>query len=356
MEPDIATLLLGQLLYTWYPDVKALAARTPNVLAKTPKLQQTPALVSILARLADAPRKAHEPEGKELPCGHRVDVRSILTHFNLFGNPARGKNRHSLVCPDPSCDVHYTLPSIPAPGTVDGLEARLDLIHYFWVHGKDAPNHVDVQMTRLLRRILDHIGHRPRSLDVSSSLPKQRRLTQTVRLLESEGAVAARMIYAGPTSLRGKEPYCKYRRSKARWPEYLQLKYLPPSPGQFCYCEEPHWLRNPRAWISSPAEDEEKREFAVIPKSRKAGKHRQKKSVRFAAPVITHIHYFERYSSGPCSRSIDTSSKMDDDKEIERLNFSRRGVSGWGTKDQTRLMMDNDRKLLKEWNLFRRYT
>ena len=359
MDPHITTFLLRQLLDTWYPDVKALAARTPKILLKTRKLQQPPALISILARLTDAPVKAHEPEGKELPCGHRVDVYSILNHSNLFSDLVWGKRRPFLVCSDPSCAIQYTLPTIPAPWVVDGLEARLDLIHYFWAHGKDTPNHVDVQMTRLLRRLLDQIGHRPRSLEVSSSLPNQRRLTQTLRLLDSEGvAGAGGKTYAGPSLLRGKEPYCRFRRSKAAPSEYLQLKYLPPSPGQFCICEEPHWVRKPRAWISTPAEDEEKREFAItrIEKSRKTGKYQPKKSVRFAAPVITHIHYFERYWSGPCSRSTDTATKVDDDKEIERLNLSRRGVSGWGIKDQKRLMMDNDRKLLEKWGLFHKST
>lgn len=367
MDPHITTLLLRQLLDTWYPDVKALAARTPNVLSKskTPKLQ-VPPLISILARLPDAPTKAHEPEGKELPCGHRVDVRSILTHSNLFGE---GKTRHVLVCQYPSCNIEYTLPTIPAPWVVDGLKIRLDLIQYSYNYGKNAPDHVDVQMTRLLRRILDQIGHHPRSLEVSSSLPRQRRLTQTLRLLESEAAGAVAKIYAGPISLRGKEPYCRFRRSQAP-PPGQQLKYLAPSPGQFCICEEPHWLRNPRAWISTPAEDEEKREFTIlrIEKSRKAGKPRPKKSVRFAAPVITRIHYYDRwwsreycdsdryYSSGPCSRSSDTSTKVDDDKEIERLNLSRRGFSSWGIRDQKRLEMDNDRKLLEKWGLFHKST
>lgn len=359
MDPHITTLLLRQLLETWYPDVKALAGRTPNVLSKTPKLQ-TPPLISILARLVDAPAKAHEPEGKELPCAHRVDACSILSHSNLFGDLTWGKRRHFLVCPDPDCDTEYALPTIPAPWVVDGLEARLDLIQWAWAHGRDAPNNADVKMTRVLRRILDQIGHLPRSLEMTSSLPRQRRLTQTLRLLDSEGvAGAVGKIYAGPRLLRGKEPFCRFRRSKAPPPGYLQLRYLAPSPGQFCICEEPHWVRDPRAWISTPAEDEEKREFAIawMERSRKAGKFRRKKTVRFAAPVITKIRYFEPwwcneyrdsdryYSSGPCRPSVDPSTKVDDDKEIEKLNLSRRGVGGWGVKDQKRIMMDNGRRL-----------
>ena len=358
MDPHITTLLLRQLLDTWYPDVKALAGRIPNVLSKTSKLE-TPTLISILARLADAPAKAHEPQGKELPCGHRVEATSILTHSNLFGDQVWGRRRQILVCPNPGCDTKYTLPMIPAPSAVDGLKARLDLIQWVWAYGKDAPNNVDVKIMRVLHRILDQIGHRPRSSEMSSSSLSERRLKQTLRLFESEGvAGAVAKTYAGPRFPRGKEPFCRFRRSKAPPPEYLRLRYLAPSPGQFCICEEPHWVRDPRAWISTPAEDEEKREFVVarIERSGKDRKSRQEKSVRFAAPVTTRIHYFKPwwrheyrdsdryYSSGPCRPSVDTSTKEDDEKEIERLNISRRGVSGWGIKDQKRIMMDNGRR------------
>ena len=358
MDTHITTLLLRQLLDTWYPDVKALAGRMPNVLSKTSKLE-TPILISILARLADAPAKAHEPEGKELPCGHRVDVYSILSHSNLFGDQVWGRRHHVLVCPDPDCDTQYEMPTMPAPWVADGLQARLDLIQWALANSKDAPNNVDVKIMRILRRILDQIGHRPRSSEMSSNLPRQRRLKQTLRLLESEGmAGLVKNPYAGPRLLRGKEPFCRFRRAKTPPPERLRLRYLAPSPGQFCICEELHRVRDPRAWISTPAEDEEKREYAVarVERSGKAGKGKQKKSVRFAAPVITRIHYFEPwwrheyqdsdryYSSGPCRRSVDTATKEDDEREIERLNISRKGVSGWGIEDQKRITMDNGRR------------
>lgn len=332
MDPHITISLLRQLLDTWYPDVKALAGRNPNLLSKTSKLE-TPTLISTLARLPDAPTKAHEPEGKELPCGHRVDVCTILSHSNLFGDQV--KKRDFLVCPDPNCDTQYAMPTIPAPWVVDGLQARLDLIQWAVANSKDAPNNVDVKIIRVLRRILNQIGHKPQSSEMSSNLPSQRRLKQTLKLFDSEGvAGAVGKTYAGPRFLRGKEPFCRFRRSKTPPRERLRLMYLAPSPGQFCICEEPHRVRDPRAWISTPAEDEEKREYAVarIERSGKAGKGRQKKSVSFAAPVITRIHYFEPYSSGPCKRSIDTSTKEDDEKEIERLNISRRGDGGWGSQ------------------------
>ena len=344
MDPQITSFLLQQLLMTWHLDV--VGARTPNKLSKMQQLQ-TPPLIAILARLEDAPVTAHTPEGKILPCGHRVDVHLILSCSNFFGDLAWGKRGHVLECPHADCNDQYTLPMIPNPWVVDGLQARLDLIQWAWAHGKDAPNYADVKTGRMLRHILNQIGHLP--LKSESTLRvglSQRRIRQTLRLFDTEGVTrAVENIYAGPRLLRGKQPYCKFRPSKAPPPEYVQFTYFPPSPGQYCDLrEEPHRrARGPRKWASTPAEDEEEQRFIIpwIEHISKSGKSKQKKIVRFAAPVVTAIQYFEPwwrdeyrdsdryYSSGPSSTSADRSTKLDDDREIARYAAEKRLRNGY---------------------------
>ncbi|KAL9136297.1 MAG: hypothetical protein Q9175_002503 [Cornicularia normoerica] len=353
MDHQITTFLLLQLLKTWHPDVIALAGLTPNKLSKTPKLQ-TPPLIAMLARLADAPVTPYQPESKELPCGHRVDVRSILSRSNLFGDLVWGRGRHFLHCPHPDCNRRYALPMIPNPWVVAGLEARLDLIQWVWARDKHAPNKVDVKMVRILRYVLNHIGNLPQDLEMTSSSPwsgsSERRLGQTLRLFDKEGvAGAVGKIYAGPGLLRGTQHYCKSRPSRAPPPGYVQFKYHPPSPGEYCACKEPHnWARNPRDWASTPAEDEEEWGFAICRIERKTRKFKRKKTVRFAAPVITSIQYFEPwwrseyrdsdryYSSGPCRTSVDPSTKVDDDKEVARLDA--RALAAERPKTNVRLL------------------
>ncbi len=323
----MTTFLLRQLLHTWHPDVIALTGRTQNKLLKTPQLQ-TPSLIAILAHLPDAPLTAHTPEGKILPCGHKFDVCSILRKSNFFGDLVWGKGRHLLKCPHTDCGAQYTLPMLPSPWVVDGLQARLDLIQWAWAHGKDAPNNADVKTARMLRHILNQTGHlaptsRRSEITLASGLSQQR-LRQTLRLFDTEGvARAIGKLHTGPRFLRGTEPYCRFRPSRA---PPTQLKYHPPSLGQYCMCEKPHKARKPRQWLSTPAEDKGEWRSATprIEDSRKTGKSTQKKTVRFAAPVVTKIQYFEPYLSEPCGTSTDPSTRLDDDREIARIEAKNR--------------------------------
>lgn len=355
MAPQITTFLLQQLLKTWHPDVKALTERTPNVLSKTPKLHPPP-LVAVLASLGDTPATAHKPAGKELPCGHRVEISSILTAANLFGDRIWGKGRGPslLECPL-GCDFHYALPVLPAPWAVDGLQARLDLIQWLWAQGKDAPDGEDVKAARILRVLLTRIGHAPRDWEMTASSPSgRRRLKQALELLLDsdavvEAAAAAGKAGAGARSLRGAEPYCRFRAFKALSRQYAPYRYVAPSPGQYCRCDEPHpWSRLPREWASTPAEDGEERRFVMarsenVAERRKETKkektEKKKKKVRFAAPVVTRIHYFEPwwrreyrdsgryYSKGPAGTSRDRATRVDDEREVERLESV--GARGW---------------------------
>ena len=314
------------------------SGRTPNRLSKTPKFQ-TPPLIAMLAHLADAPPTTHEPAGKVLSCGHKIDVCSILACSNLFGDREWQGKPTFLECPQPNCSNQHSLPWIPDPWAVDGLRARLDLLQWAWSYCEDAPHTTDVKMARVLRRILDQIGYLPQGIDMTSSSPRggpsQRRLMQTFGLFDIEGVEGAQgKIRTGPRDLRGTKPYCRFRPSKAPPSGSVPLTYRHPVLGQSCDCEEPHG-RAPKArqWASTPAEEEEKSNHAIprTEKSRKTGKPGQKKTVRFVAPVITEIRYFEPwwsneyrystryYSSGPCRLTSDRSTRIDDDKEIARL-------------------------------------
>ena len=337
VDSNLLYFLFKQLIQSWHTDILTLVAQ--GTLSEILVLQKTaethiPPLISFLASLADTSATEHVPAAKELPCGHKVAVHSILTCSNLFGDQLRSRGPRYIQCPQ--CATQQALPMIPDPWVVDGLRARLDLVEWAWGRSKHAPTRGDKNVARLLRYILDQIGHLPRDSETTSSLPSKRRQRQTLRLLETEAMVLAEgKIYEDPCWLRGTEPYCRFRPSTPPPPEYVHLRYSSPSPGQHCKCEAPHtWTRSPKEWTSTPAEDEEEWDFAIsrIENSGKTRKPRKKKMVRFAAPVITEIHYFEPwwrseycystryYSLGPSRRSVDLSTKLDDDREIARLN------------------------------------
>lgn len=365
MDSKLISFLFKQLLQSWYPDIATLLDQRilseSLVFQKTPKVQ-TPSLISFLMSLADAPVTEHGLATKKLArCGHIIDVRSILTCSNLFSDLGCGKGPSFLYCSQPNCDTRYALPIIPNPWVVDGLQTRLDIVQWAWARSKNAPTNADVNLGKVLRYILDQVGRLPRDLERTSSLPwngpSQRRHRQALRLLEAETVVLGEdSLYKGPSLLRGRKPYCKFRPSKAPPPGYLQTKYCRPSPGQNCSCAQPHRsAREPWEWASTPAEDEEDWESAVpliensgtsirrsdfrhaapfsfgrnmLPLANGRGKtgKKQKKTVRFVAPVITDIHYFEPwwrreyrdsdryYSSGPSRTSTDRSTKVDDDR------------------------------------------
>ena len=337
MSTRLTHLLLSQLLEAWNPGPSARSERIKVHLSKTPKLS-TPPLVVMLADLADVPIIAQDPDGKILPCGHRIDVRSIFSCANLFGDQIWGRKPIFLECPHHGCNKQHTIPMIPNAGVVDGLKARLDLLQWSWAHGKDTPDNGDVKLGSTLRYILEQIGHVIPTNEPKSKLSKgaknPRRLKEMLRLFDTKCvAQAIEKLYASPERSRGAEPYCGFRPSGRVRPGQQRIGYHTPSPGQFCECDKPHMtIRKPNDWASTPAEDGGERKDEVVRMGGKAGKSKQKKSVRFAAPVVTKIHYFEPwwlkefyystryYSSGPSRITADPSTKEDDDREIARLD------------------------------------
>ena len=224
-------------------------------------------------------------------------------------------------------------PELPNPQTLDGLEARLDLIQYSW--NKDAPTELDMNTVSLLRDILSRIGHSSpdpdpdpgMDADVSGNAPSEASLMQTLVNMEMEafGLMALNQGKSAEIPLRGNQPYCRCREAIIPTPGQ-SLRYNMASPGQYCECVTPHkYEREPWLWALTPAETE------IDPDSSNAEKPKKLKTVRFVAPVVTQVQYFEPwwcdeyrdsgryYSTGPHRRSVDTSTMADDDWEIERI-------------------------------------
>ena len=328
MDSRIATFLFLQVMDTWHPDVIALAGRSRTKLSKTPKLH-TPPIIAMLTHYPDAPIMHNRPDGKLLPCGHRIDVQSILTQCNLFGDQKWGRGNH-LHCGHRNCNERYFLPVIPSPSVVSGLAGRLDLVEWICERDKHTPEQMDMDMVRTLRGILKQIGYVPRNVETasSSSWSRERRLRQTLKLFEREGVDGATgKLNTDPNLLRGAEPYCRWRRSRVPRSGYEERRYHAPALGRYCECKERHRTRKPSDWASTPCEDDEepgsgRQRIERERNERESGRHRgrkKKKTVRFAAPVITRIEYYQPHSWKACERSTDPATRKDDDREIERL-------------------------------------
>ena len=197
MESKLQHFLFKQLFGTWYPDIRSVMAQRPlgdyTWLPRMPELQ-TPPLISALVSLADVPVEINEPEARKiLPCGHFIHLRSILICSNIFGDLGWREGPNSLECPQPDCEMRYALPRIPDPWVIDGLEARLNLLQWIWVHSKGAPLNVDVNIGKMLRYILDQVRRGPRDLEPTSSWngPSEGRQRNLLDLLEKEAVVLA---------------------------------------------------------------------------------------------------------------------------------------------------------------------
>ena len=328
MDSRIATFLLLQVMDTWHPDVIALAGRKQSKLSKTPKLQ-TPPIIAMLTHYPDAPIMGNQPDGKLLPCGHRIGVQSILIQCNLFGDQKWGRGNH-LHCEHRNCNQRYFLPVIPSPRVVSGLEGRLDLIEWICERHRHTPEQMDMDMVRTLQGILKQIGYVPRNVETStgSSWSRERRLRQTLKLFEKEGVDGATgKLNTDPSRLRGAEPYCGWRHSKAPRQGDEERKYHAPTLCRYCECKERHKARKPRDWASTPCEDNEEPRFRLQRMERqrneresgRPGRPKKKKTVRFAAPVINRIEYYEPHSWKACGRSTDPATEKDDDRDIKRL-------------------------------------
>lgn len=322
-------LLLPQLVQFWLPDDSA-SRQSP--LSKQAPRSQIPPLISFLEGLPDV-FTPDQFKGKRLLCGHDVSLCSVLSLLNLFGDAPWTPGSLTMNCAQPECMETLEFPELPNPQTLDGLEARLDLIQYSW--NKDAPTEIDMNTVSVLRDILSRIGHSSRDpdpelgmkADVSENAPSEASLMQTLVNMEMEafGLMALNQGKSAEIPLRGNQPYCRYREAIVPTPGQ-SLRYNMASPGQYCECVTPHkYEREPWLWALTPAETE------IDPDSSNAEKPKKLKSVRFVTPVVTEVQYFEPwwcdeyrdsgryYSTGPHRRSIDTSTMADDDWEIERI-------------------------------------
>lgn len=323
-------LLLPKLVQIWLPNDSA--ARLMNLPSDLAPRSEIPPLISFLEGLPDVvtPDKYR---GKKLPCGHVVSICSVLALVNLFGDATWTPGPHTMVCAQPDCQESLEFPQVPNPQTLDGLEARLDLIQYSW--NKDAPTQLDMNTVSLLRDMLSRIGHSSNrdpepetDADPSQSAPSEASL-QTLTHMEME-SFNLMVLNQGKSDLplRGTQPYCSYREVVEPTPGQ-SLRYTMESPGQYCECVTPHdYERHPSKWALTPAETETEADTE---------KPKKLKTVRFVADVVTQVEYFEvwwndeyrdsgnYWSKGPHKRSIDTSTKADDDWEIERLDSDGEG-------------------------------
>lgn len=236
-------------------------------------------------------------------------------------------------CAQPECNESLEFPKLPDPRVVDGLEARLDLIQWSW--NKDAPTAIDINKVSALRDILSKIGHLNRdpepemAVDLPQGESNPSSLTQTLVHMELEAYALMADTRARRAEIppRGTQPYCTYRSYVEPTAGHSQLRYPMISPGQHCECVTPHaFQREAQTWALTPAETE------LNPDKAKVEKEKKRKTVRFVAPIVTEVQYFEpwwrdeyrdsgRYwSTGPHRGSVDYSTPADDDWEIERLD------------------------------------
>ena len=325
-------LLLPQLVQIWLPDDSAVRHERCSTPLSEQALRSHPPLISFLEGLSDVLTPDDDP-GKRLPCGHVVSLRAMLACCNFCGDESWTPGPHLYGCAEEECSDTFEFPRIPDPRVVDGLEARLQLIEWSWK--KDKPNEPDMRTVSLLRDFLSQIGHLSRELEPETDdkeprhEPSETSLMQTLVQMETEalGLMAESEGMKAETAVRGTQDYCSYRASRIPRVVLSQLQYPMLSPGQACECVTAHeFEREPGTWALTPAEMD-------LDHSELTGKKITKsKTVRFAAPVVTEVQYFElwwndeyrdsdRYwSQGPHRRSMDLSTSADDDWEILRLD------------------------------------
>ncbi|CAF9912817.1 MAG: hypothetical protein ALECFALPRED_008313 [Alectoria fallacina] len=329
-------LLLPQLVHIWLPNHDA-ASQEPdrNPPSEQAPRWQIPPLISFLEGLSDDPTQL-EFKAKRFPCGHVVSVRSVLACCNFFGDALWTPGPHFLGCAQPECSETLEFPKLPDPRVIDGLQARLDLIQWSW-NKYAPPTELDQNTVSLLRDILSGIGHLTRDpgpetdAELPPGEPSEFSLAQTLALMETEAFGLMVQLQDRKKSAeipaRGTQPYCTYRAAAVPTAGHSQLLYPMSSPGQDCTCDTPHdFEREASSWALTPAETESDPDEPTDEKAKR------RKTVGFLAPVVvTEVKYFEpwwcdeyrdsgRYwSTGFHRRSIDLSTRADDEREIERL-------------------------------------
>lgn len=322
-------LLLPQLVKTWLPSDNAACHENPSrPLSELAPRSQTPPLISFLEGLSDA-ITPDQYQGKTFSCGHVFSLRAILCCCNLFGDATWTPGPCLFGCAQPECNDIIEFPKLPDPSVVDGLAARLDLIEWSW--RKDKPTEDDMNTVSLLREILSRIGHLSREPEPETDAellqhePSEASLMQTLVNMETEAfaLMAKDWPMSGKLAVRGDQEYCADRAPRVPKAALSQLRYPMLSPGQDCVCTTPHeFEREARSWALTPAEaDFDDNELKEEKKKKKSKK--QPKTVRFGAPVVTQVQYFEPWycdEYGPVTRSSDLATSLDDDWEIWKID------------------------------------
>lgn len=350
-------LILPQLVQIWLPNHNAARQETSlSPLSEQAPRSQVPPLISFLAGLSDA-LALDGVKGKKLQCDHEVSLRSILACSNLTGDEAWVPGPSYLCCAQAGCKERLEFPKLPDPRVLDGVQARLDLIQWSW--NEDKPTEHDRNRVSVLRDMLSRIGHLSRDpepemdADLSQSEPSESALTRTLVHMEIEAysLMDESRKKKAEVPIRGSQEYCTYRAPTVPTAGHSQLRYPMPSPGQDCECDTSHeYEREAKAWGLTPAE------IILDPDKPGDEKAKQLKTVRFVAPVVTEVRYFEpwwleeyrdsgRYwSKGPHRRSIDFSTPGDDAWEIERLEHPE-GLAAQISRDlegQESAVVDDD--------------
>ena len=331
-------MLLPQLVEIWLPSHDASQGSSTEQSEQL-KTSQIPPLIRFINNLPDVCER--DQKRKRLPCGHSVSLPWILQEGNFLGGTISKLGQNFLGCAEEGCHKWISCPTMLDPWALDGLETRLTLIQWSW--NKHAPTEGDKITVSLLRDMLSKIGYLTQDPEpapeaalepelegqLSSSTASESSLMQTLVDVE----IAASNLKELYTETRAEspfdsgEPYCSYR---AVIPHDPSTPYPIQSLGQHCQCIIPHeFEREPSEWGLGLTPSE----MVSEPKEPKKEK---RKTVRFVAPVVTEVQYFDKWfndeyrdsgrywSTGPHRKSTDPTTQAEDDLEIEKLEFPER--------------------------------
>ena len=335
----ITEILLPQLVETWLPNHNATLQGPSTKPSEQFPASQIPPFISFLDNLPHV--GARDNKDKRLPCGHSVSLSWILEEGNFLGDTISQPGPHFLGCAQEGCNEWMSCPTILEPWALGGLEMRLTLIQWSWK--KDAPTEGDRITVSLLRDILSKTGYLTQDPEPvpepelepkaegqpSSSAASESSLMRTLVDVELEAfnIREQNMATSAETPFDPEEPYCSYRAAE---PHNPSTRYPMQSLGQKCQCVMPHvFQRAPSDWGLglTPAE---------TVSDPKGPKKEKRKTVRFVAPVVTEVQYFDKWwkdeyrdsgrywSAGPHTKSTDLATQADDDLEIERLEHPER--------------------------------
>ena len=331
-------MLLPQLVEIWLPNHNSTQGSSTKLCESIPP-SKIPPFVKFLYQLPNTGER--DERLKQIPCGHSVSLSSILEVCNFLGGTISQTGPSFMGCPEQGCRKWISCPTILEPWALDGLEMRLTLIQWSW--NKDAPTEGDRISVSLLRDMLSKIGYLTQDPEPvpepemepevegqpSSSAASESSLMQTLVDVEIEAFNLKELVTEAraESPFDSGEPYCSYRPVVPFDPS---TPYPMQSLGQHCHCVIPHtFVREPSDWGLglTPAE--------MVSDSEEPKKEKRK-TVRFVAPVVTEVQYFDKWfndeyrdsgrywSTGPHRKSTDLATQAEDDLEIERLEFPER--------------------------------